>query len=303
MCDEERVSPFDLMNKSSKCTRQNKMMNNVRKIQAFIKEVLLEYSRNKGSLFAAATSFYGLISLVPLLLLGISVFGHLVGSEAARREVTDAVRQFIPVGTHELEVRLAELSKQSRIFGGLGIIALAWAASQVFAILHQVINIAFEVEEGPGLIRTKIVSFAMLLFAGLLFGLSIGVTTLLTAVRRFDISIWGLTSQSLDPIWGLASVTLTFLLSVLAFILIYRFLPGGNVGRLGPVVGGIAAGVLFEFAKYAFRWYVTNIANYNAVYGSLGSIVALVLWIYYVAVITVLCAEVASVYSRYEREH
>jgi len=268
---------------------------------AFLKEVHREFSEDRGLLFAAAISFFGLISLIPLLLLAVAVLGYITGSyDAAREQVVSVARDFIPVGTEALEQNLEAVSRQSGLLGGLGLLGLLWVGSQVFVILQQVMNVALGAKARVGFLRARATALAVVIVGGVLFALSVGITSLLTAIRHFDVRIWSLGTDDLEVVWDFLGVLMPFVISILAFGLAYRFLPSKRIGTTGPIIGGITAGLLFEVAKHAFRWYVTDIANFSRIYGSLGGVVILVLWIYYVSVIAVLGAEVASVQARRE---
>jgi len=268
---------------------------------AFLKEVHREFSEDRGLLFAAAISFFGLISLIPLLLLAVAVLGYITGSyDAAREQIVSVARDFIPVGTEALEQNLEAVSRQSGLLGGLGLLGLLWVGSQVFVILQQVMNVALGAKARVGFLRARATALAVVIVVGALFALSVGITSLLTAIRDFDVRIWSLGTDDLEVVWDFLGVLMPFVISILAFGLAYRFLPSKRIGTTGPIIGGITAGLLFEVAKHAFRWYVTDIANFSRIYGSLGGVVILVLWIYYVSVIAVLGAEVASVQARRE---
>ncbi|MDH7481736.1 MAG: YihY/virulence factor BrkB family protein [Armatimonadota bacterium] len=263
----------------------------------FAKEVMDNFSKDRGSLFAAAIAFYGLISIIPLLLLGIAVLGYILGSESARHQVITFVRNFIPVGREELERNLVLLSKQSSILGGIGILALLWTGSQVFVILQHAINTALGSTKRIGFLRARATALAMVIIIGILFILSVGMSSLADIIRGFDIKLLGKELVDFQLAWNVFfGILVPFVISVIAFTLIYKYLPLADVDLRGPILGGLTAGILFEIAKYGFQWYVTNIANFNAVYGTLGGVVILVLWIYYTSLIGVLGAEVASVY-------
>lgn len=269
-----------------------------RQVYSFVRDVIREFNRDRSPLFAAAISFYGLISLIPLLLLAIGIFGYIIGSEVAFQRVVYFVRDLIPVSTMDLETNLRALSRQSGLLSGLGLIGLIWTGSQVFVILQQVMNIALGAKKPVGFIRSRLVAIGMLVVSGVLFTLSILITSLIAALSHNNGGFWGIDMDGLSFIWNFLSILGTVIISVLAFTFIYRFLPTKNIGLKAPLVGGITAGVLFEIAKHAFRWYVSNVANYSRIYGSLGSVVVLIVWIYFVSMITVIGAEVASVYAK-----
>jgi membrane protein len=279
------------------------MVGKLRPVYGFLKDVYQEFTQDRGPLFAAAISFFGLLSIIPLILLAFGVFGLIIGSyQAALDKVLIFARDFLPVGTREIKAQLRLIIAQSSLLSGIGLLGLLWTGSQVFVILQQVMNIALGSRQHLGFIRTRVVAFAMVMVAGILFALSIGITSLLTAVRGFDRQIWGIKPGDLELLWGSLGVLIPVLISILAFTMVYKFLPAKNIGYIAPIVGGVTAGVLFEIAKYAFQWYVANFADFALVYGSLGGLVILVLWVYYSSMITVLGAEVASVYAGREEK-
>lgn len=273
----------------------NLMVEKSKQLFSFLKEVYREFIKDNGPLFAAAISFFGITSLIPLLLLAVGVFGHIIGSrESALQKVVAFIGDYIPVGTTLLQEYLMSISRQSSVLSGLGLVGLLWVGTQVFVILQQVMNIALGVKEKPSLLRARGIALLLVVVAGILFALSIAITSLITAARSFQPTE---TFPGIAAVWQIVGILVTTIISILAFTFIYRFAPTKNVGAMGPVIGGVTAGLLFETAKYLFRWYVTNLGNYSNVYGSLATAIILVVWIYYVALITVLGAEVASVYA------
>lgn len=274
--------------------------NAIRNLYLFAKEVRAEVSRDRGSLFAAAISFFGLISLIPLLLLAIAVFGHIMGSyDNAREQVLAIARDYIPTDITVLEENLKNLSQQSGLLGGLGVLGLLWTGSQVFVIVQQVMDVALGSKRRLGFLRGRLIALAVVAGVGFLFGLSVGITSVLALIRTLDLPVWPGQTRELQFVWDLLGLILPMFISILSFSLAYKFLPTTDVGIKGPLIGGVTAGVLFEVAKHLFRWYVTDIANFGRIYGSLAGIVVLVLWIYYISLITVIGAEVTSVYVRW----
>ncbi|MHB0912723.1 MAG: YihY/virulence factor BrkB family protein [Armatimonadota bacterium] len=263
---------------------------------SFLKDVFHEFSADQGSLFAAAISFFGIISLIPLLLTAVGLLGFVMGNERALQSVVEFIRSYVPVGFQAVESYLARLSDQSGVLSGLGVLGLLWAGSQVFVIIQQVMNIALGSERRLGFFKSRAVALIMVVAAGLLFGFSISLSWLFGfLLHRQPFNLF-----EGDLALRFFGVLLTIVISSMAFVLMYHFVPLKDVGFRGPLVGGITAGLLFEVAKYGFRWYVTNIADFSSIYGPFSVAVVLVLWIYYVSLIAVFGAEIASVYARRE---
>lgn len=275
-------------------------MRRLRGVYRFLRDVAAEFSQDNGSLAAAAMAFFGLLSLIPLLLLGIGTLGYIIGSDRAFTAVEGLLTQYFPIGTEGLRQNLAAIRKSPGVVSGLGLLGLLWTGSQMFVMLQKAMNIPLGIKWEMSFLRTRIRAIALVLVAGILFVLSIGITWSITAVRAFDIGISRL-SNGLDPMWGLLGTLVPFVFSLVMFFLIYKYLPTVNMGTVGPLIAGISAGMLFELAKWLFGLYATHFNRFTAIYGSIGGAVVLMLWMYYVSLITVLGAEVASVYRTHEQ--
>ncbi len=277
-------------------------MRRLRQAYWFVRDVSREFVHDNGSLVAAAIAFYGLLSVIPLLLLGIGAMGYVLGSQRAFSEVASLIREYIPVGTEELRANLDAIRQSSGVVSGVGLLGLLWSGSQIFVTLQYAMNIALDATSKPNYIVTRLRAVVLVMVSGLLLASSLGITWSITAARAFDIRIAGFSTNSLTPVWDLLVTLVPIFISVIMFFIVYKLLPTVEMGIKGPLIAGVTAGLLFELAKWVFGWYAANFGNFTAVYGSIGGVIVLVLWIYYVSVVTLIGAEVASVYRQHERE-
>jgi uncharacterized BrkB/YihY/UPF0761 family membrane protein len=107
--------------------------------------------------------------------------------------------------------------------------------------------------------------------------------------------LWALRNHAFFLLGRAISVILT----ILAFGIAYFYLPRLNV-RVGDVaLGAIGAGICWELSKLAFVWYITTVADYSKVYGSISAVLILLIWAHFSALILIWGAELASEYSKY----
>ena len=84
----------------------------------------------------------------------------------------------------------------------------------------------------------------------------------------------------------------------LSFTAMYKVLPHKKVRLELAAIGGVVAAALWEGAKYAFAWYVGDVADISGIYGSLTAIIVFLLWIFYTAVILLLVAEMVNILDK-----
>jgi membrane protein len=95
-----------------------------------------------------------------------------------------------------------------------------------------------------------------------------------------------------------ASRLVAFLLILVVFLFLYKFIPFTKTYWRDIWPGALLAAILFEIARTLFIFYINNLANYQLIYGSIASIIVLLVWIYYAAFIMILGAEFTFQYGR-----
>lgn len=250
------------------------------------------YSQDRGSMLAAALSYYTLLSLFPLMLFILAISSPFLQSESAIRAVTRFVGEYLPSGAALLRSSLEEVTKLRgtlTVAAGLGFL---WSASGGFDLLQLGLNRAFRVHQPRPLWRQRIVSMVLVGCVSLLFAFSFLWTTSLRLAIHYGVL------QRRDPVVDYVAPVGATILGFFVFGMLYRYIPYDRSIRWAHVwFPALLASALWEVAKLGFAWYLTNMALLNLVYGSLGTIIAVMLWGYITAVVFLLGAELAAVIS------
>jgi membrane protein len=261
------------------------------------RNTLKEFGKDDISLLAAGLTYYSFLSVFPLLLLAVTLAGIFLKPEDAAKLIFEDVAKVIPGATTLLSEAVDEAFKNR---GNAGLLALAgigllvFSASNAFSTLDKAINRAWGSEKVPDFVGSKIASFLMMLgLAGLLI-VSFVVSTLLTRTRAITQSLVGEVPGS-QVFWQVVTAGISLGLVFLVFLLVYRFIPRANVRLRDAWLGALLAAVVWVALKELFALYLgSQFANYDAVYGTMGTVIALLTWIYLSSMIILGGAEFAS---------
>ncbi len=280
----------------------------------FTLDVFARFGRDNGGLLAAGLAFFLVLALVPLLLIGLwglgLVYAHnpseavvqikgLLASQvlpgAANAEVVKFMDQaHISDGHGGAGPTLINIIDGHGVAGLVGFLGVVWAAIQIFVNGSTAMNAAWEAKEKRNWFVLRGVALGLLVGAGLLLILSLGVTAVSTAISasRFahEIPFEGAIEAGLVELGAVV-------VSGLMYAVIYKFLPSpsANISWKSALVGGAAAAIAFEIAKKGLS--VLLLKPKASLYGDLGNLIAFVLWIYYSMMILLLGAEVSAVYA------
>ncbi len=252
------------------------------------------YADHRGTLLAAAISYYTLFSLFPLTLLAFSIFGLVLRDEALQVRVLDAVIDFLPVEDDAVARslrRIAEVGPTLTIFSFIG---AAWTAAALSAAIRQALNLVFDAHQKRPFLRAKLIDYALLPIIALPLLGGVVVTAITRLMRQEIAELFPVLEAVFGWTWTLGTLGLSFLLSFTAFALIYWLLPNKPLRFRYLFPGALVAAAAFEALKGGFTFYLANFANYDVLYGSLGSVIILLFWVFLTANILVLGAEVAA---------
>ena len=242
---------------------------------------------------AAGVAYYAIISIFPLLLGLIAVFGFFLPSLNLQDQLLKFVGNNIPGATDILKDNIANVIKLRGVMSILSIVILFWSASALFSSISLAINRAWNVIRHRNFFIRKASELGMVFGTGILFLLSLGASSIITIMH----GVLNLPTTSLVMVY-VSTKLAAFLLIFLVFLLLYKFIPNTKTYWRGVWPGALLVAVLFELARTLFIFYLDNFANYQLIYGSITSIIILLVWIYYSSLIMILGAEFTFQYSR-----
>jgi len=265
----------------------------------------LAFDQDDGAVMSRSIAYYALFSLFPLLLILISFATSLLDTAQAQQIVMDWVARFLPLTGDLVQTNVDQAITGRNTVNILATLGLVWSASGVFTATYRAVNRAWGNPKSQLFWSEKLFGLAVVVVAGVLL---ISTTLLSTAVgllRSWDPFLGQLNLLD-DPntawLWGWVSDLLPIPVSIATFILLYRIIPRNAVRWRDVWLGGLLAGLIWELARRIYAWYLSDIARYNLIYGSVGAIIGFLLWAYLSAMILLLGAEFAAQHTAWCRE-
>jgi membrane protein len=250
--------------------------------------------------FASSIAYYALLSLFPFFLLAFSIVALVTSSDADREAVLRFVFRYFPRQFDFVTVQLAELQRAQVRLGVLGSMLMIWAAMGVFGAVTSAVNHAWGVERQPSYFKHKLISFVMLVVAGLLLMLGLlTVSAMNVAQARWFAGVVEATPRLL-VLQGFAVRSATTILFIFVVGLVFYFVPNAKVRFRDVWVGAVLTGLLWRGALALFSNYVRDLSRFS-VHGSIAAVVVFLLWVYVSAVILLYGAQVTAAYARLRR--
>lgn len=269
-------------------------------LRRVIGELVRRLRQHDLMMMAAGIAFYWLLGLIPLLLLGSSTVGYVLGSsERGVDEVMTMARRLIPTATgRDVENFLRSIVQSRHITGVLGVGFLLWVGMGMFEGIASSLTTLSGERETRSYARRKLVALVMLGTAGFLFVATLIGGWMLAAWPEIEVLIGA--RIVLPPFLTAPSFPRYFSSALLACLLtiVYRVAPVRAIRWPWAIAGATVAAVLWYEARVLFNWYLTHYARYNLFYGILGGFIGLVLWVFYTAIILLLGGLLADVLDR-----
>jgi YihY family inner membrane protein len=258
------------------------------------------FSQVRAGEAAASMAYYAFFSLFPLLLLLSSILGFFLSTGNNRVDIVNYVTRFVPIQEHFIQQTLLAILKARNAVGVIGLVGLLWSASGAFSALAININRAWSVSDARSFFADRLLALGMIAVISLVLLIIMIASSLLSLLPSFNIPLLGSFSIYYTFLWKAFIRLLPWAIACLVFYLLYKLLPTTYVEPRAALWGALVAGIAWEVLTSLFTWYLgSGLANYQAVYGSLGAIVGLLTWIYLSAWITLFGAHVSAAVSRH----
>jgi membrane protein len=257
------------------------------------------FMADKLTIWAAALTYFGVLSIFPALLAMVSVLGLIGGS------VTDTLlenlEEVAPGPAQEILTNaitnLEGAGSASGVAFVIGIVSAIWAASGYVSGFMDAGNAIYDVEEGRPMTKALPVRVGLTIVLMVLAALIAFSVTFTGGLASSLGDVIGLGETAVD-VWNLAKWPVLLLLVSLLLAVLYWGAPNVKLpfrlispGSVLAVLGWVVASVLFAF-------YVSNFGSYNKTYGALAGPIIFLLWLWISNIFVLLGAELNAELER-----
>jgi membrane protein len=287
------------MRRLSSFSRHSFGVRNAGPWRSIITHSLHEFHENDLFTSSAAMSYFGLMALFPALLLMLAISNRI---GAATELLTHAVEVY-PGSGKFLRDTIRSMSDVGKGAIITCVIVTFWAGSWVFAVIERALNRIWKTTS-----RTfwhgRALTIGMIGIVGVLLVFSVLVTSLVVGLRDMaarlsprQVAHYPLLLSAGSAFWQIIFAIASFLITVILFVVVYRFMPKAEVSLRDTLPGAIIGGLLWEIAKYVFAW-ALSFFHYDQIYGSVGAVVAVLTWSYVSSLILLFGAQLTAVFHR-----
>ena len=249
---------------------------------ALLKRTVKEFQEDNLTDWAAALTYYSLMSLFPALIALVSIVGLVFDPREITDTITDVVTQLGPSSAAEtFSGPIESISSNNTASGALLIVGVALAlnaASGYVGAFIRASNIIWETPEGRGFLKLRPLQIGITLVMILML-LVIALGLILTGPLVDAVGSALGVGDTAVTIWDIAKWP--FLLGMVVLMFGVLFYASPNVTPPGFrwfTLGSLVAVVVWLVASAAFAFYVANFGSYDKTYGTLGGIVAVLVW-------------------------
>jgi len=244
---------------------------------------------NRSGQQAAAVSYHTIFGIVPLAIVMLLVFQLFPAYQNVGERVKSLVYNQLHLTTIEYPTAAGEKIMLTDHFDRIvkdffadvdkgsvtlvGVALVIWAAIGLLSTIERAFNNIWRVPRGRSFLHRVINYWAILTLGPILIGIGIYLTGRYTSLGQIYNTFGG-------TLLRISAIVVSYIVATTAFFLLYFVLPNTKVQAKAAIWGAAVAALVWSFAKWGFRLYVTRFIPYNEMYGVLGLIPLSVFWIY-----------------------
>ncbi|MBM7490248.1 membrane protein [Micromonospora luteifusca] len=262
--------------------------------KAALRRTVTEFQDDSLTDWAAALTYYGVLSIFPGLLVLISILGLL--GRGTTEGVKDTVNQAVP--NDSIQKIIEDAITQAQGSGGLaslaaiiGLLAAFWSASGYIGAFMRASNTIYDVPEGRPIWKTLPIRLGVTAVIGVLLLASAVIVVFTGRLAESVGDAVGLGSTAVT-VWDIAKWPVLLILVSLMFAILYWASPNARHGGFRWVSpGGVVAVVIWLVISGLFALYVSNFGSYNKTYGALAGVIIFLVWLWLSNIAILLGAE------------
>lgn len=264
---------------------------------SFVRYLRKRVNQAQLQVVAGYLSYVSLMSLVPLMVVALSVATAFPIFADIHQSVQQFVYDnFVPTASDVVQQYLSTFVANASKMSAVAISFLFVAALLLISVIDKTFNNIWQVNKKRRVITSFSMYWMILTLGPILVGASIAITS-------YIVSLVSLGVEDNIGITNLFFRLLPLLSSMAAFVLLYMLVPNKTVPFKYAISGALFAAVFFELAKKIFAIYLTEFPAYQAIYGALAIVPILFLWVYLSWLIVLGGAVITVSLQEYELEN
>lgn len=221
---------------------------------------------------ASALAFTTILSLVPLMVVAVSILSLLPISQILQQHIQEFIfSNFIVSSGHVILSYLEMFVKRVHELSLLSVLFLMVTAVSMLFSIEGSLNAIWCIDDYRTWYRAIVFYFLILMLGPLLIVLSLIFSFFIIAVVGNTIS---------QPLTSLFVDSLPLLLSFCGYLIMYKVMPYCYVPWRSAVIGAIFSAISFEIAKVIFAWYIAAFPTYTIIYGAVAAFPIFLIWVY-----------------------
>lgn len=264
-----------------------------------LKRTFGEFQKDNLSDWAAALTYYSILSIFPAILVVVSLVG--LAGQSATDNLVKNVGSLAPGAVRELLV--SSIRQLEGGAGGAGVVAVlslaaaVWSASGYVGAFMRASNAVYDVPEGRPFWKTVPLRIGVTLLTLVLLSASVIAVVVSGPLARKVGDTLGFGSEAVT-VWSIAKWPILVVVVGFLFSLLYWASPNAKRGFRWVTPGSGLAILLWLAASGVFALYVANFASYNKTYGSLAGIIIFLVWLWITNLAILLGAELDAELER-----
>jgi membrane protein len=243
-----------------------------------------QFSHDNLTDWAAALTYYAVLSVFPAIIALISILGLVVDPKTITRVITDVVSQLGPssaVDTFKGPIDQISSNRSGALLGLIvGVAVALWTASGYVGAFMRASNAIYEREEGRPFYILRplqlLVTFVLVMMAALVV-LSLIISGPVASAIGSAVGV----GDTAVTVWNIAKWPVMLVVVMVMLAVLYWPAPNArqkNFRWVSP--GAVVAVIIWVIASAAFAFYVGNFGSYNKTYGTLGGVIAFLVWMW-----------------------
>lgn len=264
------------------------MQNKLQSVGSIVRAIVDLIRDRNLTYLAAGIAYYAFVSIIPLMLLAVSIASFVGGEAMADRVVDMLSQQLSSSGQNLIRDALANTAGRG-VASVVGFVTLTWSSSRLFRGIDQAFDEVYMDTVDTSLLEQ--IRNAVVVMVGIALAIALVVVSgIVLSVLPLEV-----------PFINLLGTVILLVVLVAAFFPIYYVLPPLEVTLREVLPGAAFAAVGWMLLQIGFRIYATHAGEYAA-YGAIGAALLFVTWLYFASIVLLVGAALNAVIRKTESD-